>query len=604
MEYEDIITAYKEGSLDISDLKNKLEMSKPLKGRPKYRAIEKVESKYVISSEITNLLSMSENPDKVEFFEKKLEKILEEYYASIISSIREVKAWQYMKLVPSEYSIEKFKELPNQKKFVKIYEITQKYFKFLDIQKIADIRDSFKPSGELSEEEIQQLALISKMYNSFDNKNVREEFFCFKNRFLTSLLNFKKSNKLRIEDYMQEKAKSVKPREKDIFRDYEWYSKFFTTEDYRDIIENLTLTSKTLKEPARKIIEYYSEMSESESEQIDLEEFVEEFKSLEKKYLVMNSIKIETEKTRRKDAQIELRKKQLEESRKRAEEFEERQRKAEEKLLRAHEKAERERIIGIKEGSTGEMEHDVSKQEETVAAREIVKPLVFFWFGKEDISLAKQIGVRKLNEFFKYLKEYENKTGTRISLFMITNADKSITKKRVKELQEKSEEKGMPRLVEGALGGYSSFKIDKNGNVIDIAKMSFENREKIKKLLDRKLQVGLPPDIIDETEENYLRYEFTDQKDASIDMRYLQIMATRLIRDKHISVQPLKFIPYIEKNKAGIDVLLTSQYKGLSQLADYYKAKYHLASGKGLQANVNSIDDFLSKTLSEKEDRE
>ena len=110
--------------------------------------------------------------------------------------------------------------------------------------------------------------------------------------------------------------------------------------------------------------------------------------------------------------------------------------------------------------------------------------------------------------------------------------------------------------------------------------------------------------MIDETEENYLRYEFTDKKDASIDIRYLQAMAGRLLKDEKVKSQPLKFVPYIEKNRAGIDVLLASQYKGLSQLADYYKAKYHLASGKGFQVSTSSIDEFLTKTLNENGERE
>src|SRR5699024_5814872 len=125
---------------------------------------------------------------------------------------------------------------------------------------------------------------------------------------------------------------------------------------------------------------------------------------------------------------------------------------------------------------------------------------------------------RKVNEFFKSLKAYEDKTGIRLSLFMVTNANQFTTQNRVKELQKKAEDYEMPRLVEGALGGYGTFKIDKNGNVIDIAKMSFENREKIKKLLERTLRFSLPTELIDETEENYLRYEFTDKKDASIEI--------------------------------------------------------------------------------------
>ena len=124
----------------------------------------------------------------------------------------------------------------------------------------------------------------------------------------------------------------------------------------------------------------------------------------------------------------------------------------------------------------------------------------------------------------------------------------------------------------------------------------------LKKLLERTLRFSLPTELIDETEEKYLRYEFTYKKDASIDIRYLQAMAGRWLKDEKVKSQPLKFVPYIEKNRAGIDVLLASQYKGLSQLADYYKAKYHLASGKGFQVSTSSIDEFF-KSLKAYEDK-
>lgn len=604
MEYEEIVTAYKNGSLDISDFKKKLDIARPLKGRPKYRAVDKIGENFFVLRQVTNLLSMPRIPEKAEAFEKDLEILLNEYYTNLINSIRDVKAWKYMGLVPSEYSLEKFENLSNAQKFAIIRELMKKYYRFLDIQKIADMRDSFKADEKFTDEDVRALLFLNQMYNAFENKNIREEFFCFDKPFLMSLMNFKKSKKLRIEDYMKEKERSVKGRERKIYADYKIYSNYFSTEDYRDIIENLMLVKKTLNKPFGKIIEYYSDMSESESEQKDLIEFEEKLKDLEKRYAEMNSLKIESEKLRRIKEIEELRQKQLEESRKRAEDFEKRQRKAVEELKKVQEKAERDRIIGKTEGSTGKMEQEVISQEKKVAAREIVKPLIFFWFGKDNISLTKDIGTRKVNEFFKSLKAYEDKTGIRLSLFMVTNANQFTTQNRVKELQKKAEDYEMPRLVEGALGGYGTFKIDKNGNVIDIAKMSFENREKIKKLLERTLRFSLPTELIDETEENYLRYEFTDKKDASIDIRYLQAMAGRLLKDEKVKSQPLKFVPYIEKNRAGIDVLLASQYKGLSQLADYYKAKYHLASGKGFQVSTSSIDEFLTKTLNENGERE
>lgn len=594
MDYEEIITAYKNGGLDISNLQDKLKMARPLKGRPQYTISDK--SPYYF--DIVYLMGVAEKPERVKGFESSLDVVLNEYYKSVIDSIRKLKAWKYMDLVPSEYTIEKFQELPRQERFKKIYEINKKYSEYLENKKIADIRDTFKPNGELNEEEEKQLMFLQEMYNGFNSHNTKTLFHTFRESFLLALVNFKKSKTLRLEEYMQEKENSKKARDREVFREYKNCSEFFTIEDYRDIVENLLSTSKTLNKSVNKIIEYYSVMSEGNSEQEVLEDFNEHFKEIEKKYLRINSIKIEEEKARRQKNSIEEKQKRIEEARKHAEELRKRKLEIEKKERAEKERLERERIIKQEEGSTGVMQRKVDNLRKTELARELVKPLIFFWFGKEDVGLEQKIGTRKINEFFRVLKDYEKRTGERISLFMITNADKNITKKRLNELQDKAKEKDLPRIIEGALGGYSSFKIDASGNIIDLAQMSFENREKIIKLLDRKLRLGLPPDIIDEKEENYLRYEISKKPDKNIDAKYINVIAYRLQTDKDISKQPLKFISYMEDGKSGIDVILNSQYKGLSQLADYYEAKYHrVAPGKSLQVNINSIDDFLRKSL-------
>ena len=44
MEYQEIVTAYKNKDLDTSDLVKKLEIAKPLKSRLKYRAVDIVDN--------------------------------------------------------------------------------------------------------------------------------------------------------------------------------------------------------------------------------------------------------------------------------------------------------------------------------------------------------------------------------------------------------------------------------------------------------------------------------------------------------------------------------------------------------------------------------
>ena len=79
----------------------------------------------------------------------------------------------------------------------------------------------------------------------------------------------------------------------------------------------------------------------------------------------------------------------------------------------------------------------------------------------------------------------------------------------------------LPRLVEGALGGYSSFRVDTDKNITDIAKMSPENRKKITLLLPKSQRTQLLPECIIQSETDYLRYQFTDKRDKSIDKKYL-----------------------------------------------------------------------------------
>ena len=151
-------------------------------------------------------------------------------------------------------------------------------------------------------------------------------------------------------------------------------------------------------------------------------------------------------------------------------------------------------------------------------------------------------------------------------------------------------------MVEGALGGYSAFRVDSDKRITALAKMSLENRKKISTLLSRSMDFPLTQDLIETEEIEYLRYQFTDKRDKSIDKKYLNFAVNRILSDPRISKQPLKFLPYIENKKAGIDVVLESQLKGVSQLPEYYKSKYYVAPGKTMKVSIDDIDSFLGKT--------
>ena len=281
MEYDEIVTAYKNNEIDISELKEELEISNSLHGRKRFRTVELSAKNNDFMTNVVNMQRIAETPEKSEEFGELMEKVLYEYYSNLIISIKENKAWKFMKLIPQEYTLDKFEELNNEKKFKIINKLNRKYSRYLKFQKVADIRDYIRDSGNLSENEIKKIAFLKLMFNNLDNDKMKKEFFCFDRKFLITLINFKKSKIKKLEDFMRTKGKEISD-------DYDRYSLFFSTEDFRDIIENLTLTKKTLKVPAIYVIVAYYEMSESEAEESYINDEYEVLEELEKKAAKMN----------------------------------------------------------------------------------------------------------------------------------------------------------------------------------------------------------------------------------------------------------------------------------------------------------------------------
>lgn len=590
MDYQEIITKYKNGGLDISDFKEKLEMAKPLSGRNKYRALATIAARIDTIRDITNSLVIPENTDRLDEFERDLNRQLSNCFQLLVQSIRDTKSWKFLGLVASEHTQQKFQSLSTSEKFDMLFEMNKKYQIFLEYQKLADIRDAISDTKDISPENIQKIAFLYAMFHAFDNDEIKKDFFCFDPKFLKALIEFKRSKTLRMEEFIKTKSKGVQ-------FDYEKYSKFFSNENFRDIAENLVQTSKTLKVSVSKVIDYFSEISESV---IEIDYFKDEYEILEQlkeKTEKMNEIKqkFEKEKAEREEKErIEREKKEAEERRKKEEEERERNRILEEERKRKEaEKAERDRVIGDTEGTTGKMEAKITEQKKAITVKEQVNPLIFAWLEREDTTITRRIGNKNLNAFFDRIQQIQDETGIRVSLFLVTNAGKDVALRRMQELQKKAEARGFPRLIEGCLGGYSSFKIDASGKITDMALMSDVNKEKIKKLLETSLALQLYRNIIDESETNYLRYVLSDKKDKSINKRYLNGLVVRLLEDPKVKKQPLRMLPFIEGNISGIDVILESQIKGLSQLSDYYKAKYEIAPKKTIYVNIENIEEFI-----------
>lgn len=574
MDYQELVTSYNNKGLDIADLKEKLEIAKPLKGRDKFRALDMIPQRSALINDTSNVLIISEIPDRVEVFYNDTQNVLQEYFEVLVQSIRNAKAWKFMKLVPSEYSSEIFEGLSDEKKFEMLFELNQKYLAFLQYQKIADIRDCLR--NDNSDETIRKLQFLISMFDSFKNREIKNEFFCFDKKFLMALIDFRKSKCLRLEDFIKTKKKNVQ-------QEYDKFLNFFTNEDFRHISENLVLTSKTLRTTIGDVIEAFSELSESQSEISYLEDEYKEFKKLEKKYLRMNVVKVQYEKEKVKREKIEFAKRLAEEKKRKTLEEIQKKKEAEQKI-----KLEKDQKKKQIEEKLKERLKQVNKP-----AKEQVNPLIFSWLEKEDLSLTRRIGNKKVVEMFDKIKQIQSKTGVRISLYIVTNAGKEVSLKRLQDFQKKAATNGLPNLVEGVLGGYSTFRIDSSGKITDLAVMSDVNKNKIINLLENTKSSNLTKDKLESENDSYLRYQISCRKDKSINKEYLNLLVKNILTDERVRRQPLKFLPYMEGKFAGIDVLLESQLKGISQLPDYYKLKYNIAPGKTINVRIDQIDNFI-----------
>ena len=590
MEYQDIITAYKKNELDVSNLKKCLEQAKSLRGRERFRTIQLSSNNIDFTTNVVNLLNTQEMPEKAEDFDNKVQKLLDKYFLDLLSSIKSNRAWKLMGISAQNYTLQKFQELELNEKFAMLKELNRKYFEFLKIQKYADIRDYIKIGENITDSEINKVEFLMQMFNRLDNLDMRREFFCFDKKFLITLVNFKKkrSKEKRLEDYMKSKGEAIK-------YDYEKYSIYFSTEDYREIIDTILVSSKTLRVSLTYAIESFYELSETEAEEEYLDVEYNNLIELENKCLKMGIQKVKLDKKK------ELQKQEIQKIENQEKKLRELKEKLEKQRLENEKKKKELEQIKVK-AEDNKAKEDLENSQKKINVKEQVNPLIFFWFEREDITLTRRVGSKNLTAFFDKLKKIEEETGVRVSLFLVTNAGKEVTVKRLQEFQKKARTNGLPRLVDGALGGYSSFRVDELGNITDISVMSEENRNKIIKLLEKPVRFYLPKDIIDGTETDYLRYQFTDKRDSSINKRFLMSCIIKILSDERIKKQPLQLVPYIEKDLAGIDVLLSSQLEGLNQLPGYFKSKYQIAPGRTLRVNIETINDFIEGKQKEKEE--
>ena len=735
MDYQDVVTSYTNRGLDISEFREGLEMAKPLKGRPKYRAVQMSEFWGVFNTNTTDILLMNESTDKIGEFREKVNNQLDSYCLYLLDCIKDFKAWNVIDLDTSDYSYDAFALLETKDKIKKVEHINDRYREFLRYQKLADIREYFNIK-ELTDENVEKMKFAVEMFDSFKNSQIKKEFFCFDKDFLMTLIAFNKSKKIRLDDYMRSKSKTIQD-------DYDRYLVFYKLEDFREVIEKVVVTSKTAKISVSKVVDIFQEISETDAEieyiningseikkieekeyrytrlgfiqkreelkanqeyikktmqergfayenknnstesilekvlfekkdeKIDeeskmslfkefrhkeskpsiedeeneaveetaekIETQVEEKKpSIETKYLLAeeevelnesNPISSteevaepelfeeireahEDEEVKELDIESEIEQEKLQETihASSIEEFEEEPKKeepkeVEEPIDRTIKNELRDIIKSKEESPTYETPtranvlrevRDYRNDMRATNGKEPVIPLIFSWFERDDITFTRRVTIKKLGQFFDKIKALEIENNARVSLFLITNANKEITLKRLIEMQKKAINNGFPNLIEGALGGYSSFKVEMNGRVTDLSVMSGTNKEKIINLLDNTVYEDWGKDNVDKDCEDYVRYQFSERKERKYTVQYLKGSIDSLMKDSKIKNQPLRFIPYSDKSGIGVDVVLKSQLNNISRLSDYYKKKYYVLPEKAIKLNMETLDKFIS----------
>ena len=466
MEYEEIVTEYKTGSIDISDLKKKLEIVRPLNARPEGLKIGTVMNSMQIIRECVNLQLMSNKPDKVGQYKEQVDQLLIDYFSSIVERINHDRAWGIMKVVPTKITKADFKEFSTDEKLKLVMTLNRKFTEYLQVQKYADLREYLINNEDMDEQNIRRMQFIIRMFYELKSETVQRDFCYIPKYLLTALMGFKRSHYVRLDEYFSKKLKYVNA-------EYEKYAQFFTSEDFRDIIDNILVTSKTLKVSVSKVIDYYSEISGLDYEIINLNDEYKAFEQVETKNKEMFSVAKESKEIKDKNENEDTDKDKDEEKEKedsKKEEFEK-------------------QIKNIQSNSLN------------ITSKEQIIPIILAWFGRENSSSTSIVTAKQLSQFFDKIKQIEKESGIRVGLYIVTNANREVTLNRMQELDHKARAKGLPKLIEGALGNYGSFRIDKDETITDLKVMDTELRKNIIDMFDKSLYMGLfKKDVVDPRE--------------------------------------------------------------------------------------------------------
>ena len=128
MEYQEIVTAYKNKAIDFKELEKSLRATADFPGRSKYRATHAVSRYNMFHINSVNLIRTPEKGEKLEEFFTRYNYLLNTYFKTILGLVRNYKAWEVMRLNPRDFVYEDFikKSIPDKIKEISI--INKQYY--------------------------------------------------------------------------------------------------------------------------------------------------------------------------------------------------------------------------------------------------------------------------------------------------------------------------------------------------------------------------------------------------------------------------------------------------------------------------------------------
>lgn len=239
--------------------------------------------------------------------------------------------------------------------------------------------------------------------------------------------------------------------------------------------------------------------------------------------------------------------------------------------------AEKRKPIQKEEGKSKEFSNKIEELRNSIGPKEKVIPIFLQWYDKnnKDFSSKKLESFRKT--FFKTIKDIEEKTKTRVSLFIFSDGNIEESKKILRQVKEEASKNELNRLVEGITAQRGSYAIDENGDITKMCIMSSQIYDKIVDISKNMFGENTDKYIkLNQDITSYVSFKYEDGDDNSLS--YSKFLAKRAEKSvkRTYGNHEIYYRPYIGKKNEGIDVLLYEQENTQNKITEYYQNKYYI----------------------------